>query len=130
MRQGCGRQPCKFRKAQLLIPTSTRFKDSVQTVLSFHPAAHNSDLNSEPSTMPQLGGNIQEYDDWGAEVDSDDETGVSEPPGSEGINAYSGNPPPSMLSCHCGRSYTERRQIVPHRAQAGFCWVFNSVAGL
>lgn len=43
--------------------------------------------------MPQLVENIQEYDDWGDEVDSDDETGVSEPPGSEGINAYSGNPP-------------------------------------
>lgn len=43
--------------------------------------------------MAQLVEDTQEYDDWGDEVDSDDETGVSEPPGSEGINAYSGNPP-------------------------------------
>lgn len=43
--------------------------------------------------MAQPVENIQEYDDWGDEVDSDDETGVSDVPGSEGVNAYWGNPP-------------------------------------
>lgn len=43
--------------------------------------------------MAQLVEDTQDYDDWGDEVDSDDETGVSDPPGSEGVNAYWGYPP-------------------------------------